>query len=494
MKIAALPPDGRISRPHLRGGAYLAAALLLSLGPFVHAQQANTNTKQDQKIRVNVNVITARFSAKDLQGQFVDSLKESDFRVYENGSLRRIAFFEPPRRKEGDNQQLWLAFLLDVSGSTFATRAEEIVAAQTFLDNVNSFTRVGIFGFTDKLLTFQGFTTSREAASRAFSEAHRHLGQTAIYSSINSLISEMNREAGAGGRKVIIVLSDGMDKAYRLSSQSIALARASRTTVYTILVPSATQLYISPTAISAGPEDGQSPQSGQTDAKKAAFLRLADTTGGKSYSGFETILDLDDTLAQINDDIYGNLYTIGYYTDDPYLGKREREIRVECSQAGVTVSSVFKKLPERLRAKKEFIAALFDNQALKVFPENLNTAFHEIGVDLDLLTPRQEGDRVGLPFRLNINPLSLQEDSGGGVRTELGIVCVLVDSEGREVVRLREIFRASLKEKDIRNGQGVIYTNRLLAPPGTYKLAMALLELPTWKMTAFEHTVTIETP
>ena len=36
--------------------------------------------------------------------------------------------------------------LLDVSGSTFATRAEEIVAARSFLDNITRSTVTGVFG------------------------------------------------------------------------------------------------------------------------------------------------------------------------------------------------------------------------------------------------------------------------------------------------------------------------------------------------------------
>jgi len=56
---------------------------------------------------------------------------------------------------------------------------------------------------------------------------------------------------------------------------------------------------------------------------------------------------------------------------------------------------------------------------------------------------------------------------------------------------LREIFRVNLEAKEISAGRGIIYTNKLFAPPGIYALKVALLEMSTWKMTAFETPVRI---
>jgi hypothetical protein len=61
-----------------------------------------------------------------------------------------------------------------------------------------------------------------------------------------------------------------------------------------------------------------------------------------------------------------------------------------------------------------------------------------------------------------------------------------LDQQGNEVARLREIFRVNLEGKDIRAGRGIIYSNKLFAPPGTYSLKVALLEMTTWNMAAFE--------
>ena len=292
---------------------------------------------------------------------------------------------------------------------------------------------------------------------------------------------------GGVDRKVIILISDAIDEAYNKAGRVIELARRNNVTVYTILVPSVSQLYIGPARSSL--KDRQ--VAGQR-AKEESFARLSGETGGRHFSGLETILDFDDTLALINDDIFGNLYSIGYYTDDPYLEKQERDMRVEIDYSGAQVSALFKRLPERSSAKKKFITALFEKEALSDLPAAMEAHFHEIGAEIDLLMSGREGGQAGLPFRIKISPYTLRRTERGDVGTQIGVIGVLLDQKGREVVRLREFFRVTLSRKEIRNGRGVVYTNKLLAPPGVYELKLALLEIGTWKMTAFEHKVRVQ--
>lgn len=461
-----------------------AWAFLLLLGTSLAAQE-NPQRSPDP-IRAEVNLVTVRFAVKDPQGRFINTLSKDRFRCFESGEPKEISFFESPRNLSGKVGRLQLAFLVDVSGSTFATRSEEIIAAETFLDNVHSFTQIGIFGFTDKLLSFQDFTKSRGDALRAFSSARQHLGRTAIYGSLETLISRMSRGDAAQGRKVIIVISDGMDDAHSRADHAIRAAVREKIKVYTILVPSAAQLYIGPA--STPPKNRAA---GEDEDKKSAFGRLSRETGGKHFSGLEAILDFDETLAVINDDIFGNLYSMSYYSDNPYRLKQERKVIIEVDRPEARISALFKNLPERSLAKKRFISALFDDSALSQLPKNGQAHFREIGAEIDILIPGREGGRLGIPFRIKISPYTLRGTKKGGVRTQMGIIGVLLDRQGNEVVRLREFFRVDLQAKELRSGRGVIYTNKLLAPPGVYDLRIAVLEVATWKMTAFEDVVRI---
>ncbi|MCY3774398.1 MAG: VWA domain-containing protein [Candidatus Aminicenantes bacterium] len=466
------------------GRLTLAPLLWIWLGPAWATGQDQT---QDEAIRVRVDLVLLRFTVRDPGNRLVNTLTQEDFRVIQGGREREIVFFRPPRKRTADLGRLWIAFLLDVSGSTFATRAEEIMAAQNFLDNIHLFTQIGVFGFTDKLLVFQEFTSRKQLAEKAFAAARPHQGRTAIYESVEALLAPLGTRARPGDGKVLILVSDGMDDAYHRAERAAARALREDVRIYTILVPSATALPTAPGLVAA--EDPKE------EEKAAAFARLAVQTGGMHFSGIETILDFDSTLAQINDDVFGNLYSIGI-SGDPTPGiDPDSPAVVTASNPKLLVSRPFTRAPGRLRAKKKFIEALFYSEVELGPPEDEGLERYELGADVDILRPRgQISGKVGLPFRIKISPYTLSREPDGDVRTQLGIIGQLVDADGREVVRMREFFRATLERKELRDGRGIIYTNKLFVQPGRYNLRLALLEIPTWKMFFFQRDVRVSPP
>ncbi|MCH8015366.1 MAG: VWA domain-containing protein [Acidobacteria bacterium] len=460
----------------------------LSFSCITAAAQSSSQI-EGARIRIDVNLATLKFMVKETDGGLLNHLNQGHFRVFEGEALQEIVFFEPPRNTEGKMGPLRLAFLIDMSGSTLATRAEELTAAGTFLESLHDFTEVGIFGFSDKLMRLQDFTSTRSLAQKALTESGEHLGPTALYDSLNALILRM-KDSPRATQNVVILISDGMDNAYRIAPQSISLAQRNNVVIYTILVPSAGQLYIGSSSPLSQP-GASTPAGDDREAKELAFASLSLRTNGGHFSGFETILNFDQVMAQINDDVFGNLYSIGYYTDDPYRRKEDRNIQVEIAFPKAYIPARFETLPERSTVKQEVIAALFDDDALDRVPNNLHLTFREIGADLDLLPQERQGGQIGLPFRIKISPFSLQKTEKGDIRTGFGVIARLLDQQGEEVARLREIFRVNLEAKEIRAGRGIIYTNKLFAPPGVYALKVALLEMATWNMTAFERNVRI---
>ncbi len=49
-------------------------------------------------------------------------------------------------------------------------------------------------------------------------------------------------------RKVIVIISDGMDDAYTKAPGTVVFARKQNGALYTILVPSGAQLYVAPSS------------------------------------------------------------------------------------------------------------------------------------------------------------------------------------------------------------------------------------------------------
>lgn len=468
----------------------LGLAFCMSAAPLVGQDDGRAPVEQEAPIRVDVDLVTLRFTVRDDSGRLLNSLGRQHFEIVENEESRPIQFFEPPRNTDGTESPLWLAFLLDVSGSTFATRGEVVLSARTFFENIHGFTQIGVYGFTDQLIPFQNFTTDKSAALSAFNVARRHLGRTAIYDSLNSLIGQMKAQAPGNDQKVIIVVSDGIDENFSHHAESIALARQAGIVIYTIWVPSAAQLYIgSRTAAAHSPI----PRSDDESAKERAFSRLSQMTGGRHFAGFETILDLDNVLAEINDEVFGNLYSVGYQTQLPYLARQDRDIRIQVDVSGAQAHGVFRKVPEMLDSRKRFIAALFEDSGVSALART-DAEFREIGAQLDLMRATREGGRLGVPFRLRINPFGLRQDEREGVRTQLGIVGLLIDEDGAEAVRLREIFRADMDARDLRSGRSILYTNKLFAPPGVYEFKLAILEIQTWRITLFRDRVHVAEP
>ena len=387
-------------------------------GLGVPGQESPEIPDASQPFRVDVNLVTLRFTVTDLAGKFNNSLSAEDLIVEENGVPVEIHLFEQPRNRSGESRDLWLAFLIDVSGSTFATRSEEIVAAQTFLDNLSQSTRIGVFGFTNELLPFQTFTLDRSLVLQAIRQARTHLGQTAIYTSLNRLMDLVNAVAPPASQKAVILISDGLDTAHGLASASASRAQREDFHLYTIRVPSSAQVYVGPDPARQGSSLRTSRQH-RNEKQIEAFNQLAPATGGMSFSGFETILDFDQTLADINDHLFGNLYRVGFYSDPTRREELLDGIQVTTRRPDLRIASAFTRLPQQFDAKRALLRVFFDTSGQSTLQEAPAVGFREIGADMDVLQETPEGTLVGLPFRLKVSPFSFRGALTDGVQTQL---------------------------------------------------------------------------
>lgn len=465
--------------------------LLTSWNIFPAFAQESAASPSQTRFTVDVNLVTLRFSVRDQQGGFVNSLKSEDFSVTENGRRQEISIFESPRTREQSDGTTWLAFLLDVSGSTLATRSEEIVAARRFFENIRDSVQVGVFGFTDQLLVFQEFTEDSGKVLEAFTEADRHKGKTAIYEASSQLLSEMNRIAQPGDRKVVIVLSDGMDDEFARSEATAALARASSAVFYTVWIPSASLMYSGPAA-----NDDEKVRA-ERERKRSAYSSLSLSTGGRHFGGFEAILDFGDVMAQINDEVFGNLYTVGYYSDMSGRGKSDRNIRLSLADAGLDgyrIRGIYQNLPDVVQAKKRFIEALFDSSAQPPAIDRISS-FRDFGVDVDLLKASFDGEVASVPFRIKISPFTIPLNEEGNIDTQFGYVGLLSDVSGEEALRLRGVFSVKLTRDQIMDdGRGILYNGTFRIPPGRYYFRLAVLRIPSWEMTVIDKILRIADP
>jgi hypothetical protein len=235
----------------------------------------------------------------------------------------------------------------------------------------------------------------------------------------------------------------------------------------------------------------------EREKKKEAYATLATATGGRYFGGFEAILDFDDVMAQINEEVFGNLYTVGYYSELRGRGKGDRNIILRLTgedKEDYRIRGLYQNLPDLVQSKKRFIEALFDSSAPAPATGKVSS-FRDFGVDIDLRKASFSEGIASVPFRIKISPFTLPLNKDGNIDTQFGYVGMLSDSAGEEALRLRGVFSVKLTRDQIMDeGRGILYNGSFRIPPGRYFFRLAVLRIPTWEMTVVDKILQVHEP
>ena len=211
----------------------------------------------DEVIRTETNLTTIFFTAEDKHKRFIDSLKQGDVRIYEDGQPQQIFTFQ-----QNTDLPISLAILVDCSASEERTLPEEKAAARDFLEAVLRPNRdeAAIVSFTGEVTLEQGFTASIERLRRAIdrvefvppsgyigggvvvpttppiSGTNQTLaGSTAIWDAVWATSNELLSESAEHTRRAIILLTDGDDTISKVKMhEAIERAQKAEALVYAI--------------------------------------------------------------------------------------------------------------------------------------------------------------------------------------------------------------------------------------------------------------------
>lgn len=177
-------------------------------------------------VRVTSNLVMVPVSVTDAQGNAVQGLTKTDFRLVEEGKQQEIA-------EIGDPQQvpLSIALLFDVSSSVSAKGffALQQNAAATFLKLVmKPADRAAIFTITDEPRVVQPLASAETSAAKMLTiPAATKPVPTAFYDSVIVAAKYLTDNAPSNHRRVIVVLSDGDDNfSSQIRDLSLAAVRA----------------------------------------------------------------------------------------------------------------------------------------------------------------------------------------------------------------------------------------------------------------------------
>ena len=326
----------------------MLAALLLST-PALRAFQ-------EPSILVKVKVVNALATVRDKHGQIISNLTKDDFILKEDGRPQTIRYFS----RESD-LPLTLGLLVDTSLSQRWVLEQERAASYTFLDEMLRQDKdlAFIIHFDYEVELLQDVTSSRKQLGDALGQlqipgalagsrprgsgpggGRRSGGSTTLYDAVYLASNEVLKQQA--GRKAIIILTDGVDTASKVTlAAAIEEAQRTDTVVYPILFYDI-QSYYSPGGFGGWPGSGRRggriprfPVENYPNGKKI-LEKLAKETGGRLFTVSKKE-PIDKVYSQIEDELRSQ-YSIGYTPEkDAHPGYRK--IKLTTKAKGLIVQT-----------------------------------------------------------------------------------------------------------------------------------------------------------
>jgi VWFA-related protein len=300
--------------------------LFLTLGGALVAQTpAPQQNPQEEApvIRMDVDVVSILASVRDKKGTLIANLEAKDFAVFEDGKQQPIKYFTAET-----NLPLTIGLLVDVSGSQRNLIAVERSAATQFFSQVlRKKDEAFLISFGDESELLQDYTNSVRLLSDGLNQLRVSSGVggfgpgpvptmgkprgTVLYDAIYLAAAQKLRTEV--GRKVIVVITDGVDEGSKLDlKDALEAAQKADAVVYSIE-------YSDPSAYGAG---GFVFGSGGD----SALHQLSDPTGGRVYRVGRG-KPLDAVFKELSDEMRSQ-YSIGYTPLNPVKDGSFRKLEV----------------------------------------------------------------------------------------------------------------------------------------------------------------------
>lgn len=269
-------------------------------------------------IRVDVDVVNVLCTVSDKRGALVTDLHRENFEVRENGRKQQIRYFA----REID-LPLTMAVLMDVSGSVREAIAAEREATGRFFDAVlRPSDHALLLGFSSTLVLWQDFTSSTGELRKALGQLRAipfkglppigmPMPGTLLYDAVyETALAKLN---GVPGRKMMLIVSDGLDNGSRMHmDEALAAVQSTNTIVYAICYD---QKFFG-----------------------CEYLKeLAEPTGGRMFDAGKK----REPLGAIYDEIEAELrsqYSIGYVPVNQIHDGKFRKLSVKLNVPGLKVS------------------------------------------------------------------------------------------------------------------------------------------------------------
>lgn len=347
MSTALIPQrQARTAAPPGRLWLHLFGAILLTslLSCALYAQTPPAQQQQrprrvlppteegetaDDVIKIDTDLIMVDVAVTDAQGKPVRHLRPQDFKLYEDGTERPIAFFNVERRDDA-SRPVALVFALDVSGSMTPEEMERLRnAMRVFSKKLAERPAVfAVMSFGMNVKTIQGFTADPQKLDRAFERIARDPNglSTHAYDAVDDAIRLLVNKAPRTRerrlmKRAVILVTDGFPVGDTVAPRTvIERANAADVSVYTITLPSFSRLVASTT---------RPPLPTPLDVSG-----LAEMTGGTS--AYATDRDFDSLFRALAEEVTSTYILAFYPSEEKRRDGRQHTIRIE-APPGLTI-------------------------------------------------------------------------------------------------------------------------------------------------------------
>jgi VWFA-related protein len=279
---------------------------LLAQTPSRNAPPKNAPAEEaPAPIKVDVDVVSLLASVRDKRGGLVANLEKNDFTVLEDGKAQEIKYFA----RETD-LPLTIGLLVDVSGSQRNLIGIERSAATQFFSTVlRKKDEAFLISFGEESELLQDYTSSVRLLEEGLNQLRVSSGVsglhpgpvptasqprgTVLYDAVYLAANEKLK--GEVGRKVIVLITDGVDQGSKLTrNQAIEAAQKADAVIYSID-------YSDPSAY--GPF-------GFGGGGEGELRKMSDETGGHVFK-VDRRHPLDEVFRELQDEMRSQ-YSIGY--------------------------------------------------------------------------------------------------------------------------------------------------------------------------------------
>ena len=248
-------------------------------------------------------VSDVRVDVQVTQGdKLVPDLGKTNFNVTDEGQPQSIVSFA-----HGD-EPLNLVILLDISGSMQKFIDQISAEARDALDHLRPGDRVALMVFAKTTAVAQGFSDNLAETARNIGGAVKDWDvgtSTMINSAVMDAARYMDKNAGPGGRRAILILTDNLSTSYRLTDGQVIRELDKADTVFNAII---TGRAIRPAALTPG-------RVSNPDYTPANVYDLAEKTGGEWVKAENAGDSFKDMIERIR-----SRYMLAYHAPDAQPG------------------------------------------------------------------------------------------------------------------------------------------------------------------------------